>query len=1090
MFDDFLLNVYSEREEQRTEQPLGLSSFVNEVWLPPELVRRREPVRTTPPPISEQTRPAQADAVSPAGIENGGAEPSEKSSSLDRIQLVQPEFAKSVVDQIGLNPVRQEDQLAVEYLTATDPTARQLALENLSRLPGETARVRFVQMQSIDAAIRIDDSCSQLLSPQATQQERNDAKKELNEALKVLAGIAQDRTPAPGTLPGEATPRQSEVQKTVADILVKVGKDGFSAEVQQAKQDCFKDAMADRQTAERALNRFTKLDATPADRASAIKQLEDLNRKDSNRSFEPLLDRITTADSVMRLREARTPQARAEALQYLSKLGESGNVHAKAVERFIRDEAGNGIASDLLDTKNEGVAERATKTLGELVNKAGGSAAEIVADVCLRAALDKVSSHSNIDALTEARKKLEGLGESTTVKDWLAWTKNEEVLKRLGDPRTSKDAFEELKSSYRLGDPYAKVAMSKILLADASVASEKWEGLDSTKTVLGGKVSGKLDLSSLPTTERAKLQLAALEEIKENGVKVNGLSASEFTALALAFERNYDSEPFRTGIKEIFSGSFYRKVTGEERFTNHTHALTAARETEKGLNGLFDAMSLTRGNSVGARALLLEYARAANSPDNRLIVGDRTRLNDIGRSFDNQIGKTIDRARKGDETALSLLGLIASGVGKGNTLNNPQVFDKDRKSMVDGSDRAKRAGAALESIAETYSESVIKTLTDGLFKNMPDSGVRLETLGKVLSKTDNVTEKSKEALMKGLTSSDSQTRRSTARGIIFLLSDLNGKDLQDLVKYSSKELAVETGRNIESIPFSVGRKLVQSLTGSFLDGQGMDVVESATGKALMLGVLGRFVVSRDLSSLAKLSGKEGLKTIEAALDRDASSEELRQQVQDNAKVLQRTFGKMLLSIAGSSLEEGGRVRAISVLSNRDWNLDTRTDKQLREDLEAFGKRFGDNPGVSLALSKLSYNADKPSLAAQFRSLGLPSMSDVRVRALTESAVKQYGSEKVQQVLDATALFLALPADARAKLVPDTTDQEVRGRIIRQGVDPSQVLRQLADGSLSNQDSSLKFLLSEPSLEERVYKLHQELSAKNTEAHKELSTAKS
>ncbi|MBX9695477.1 MAG: hypothetical protein K2Z81_24035, partial [Cyanobacteria bacterium] len=107
-----------------------------------------------------------------------------------------------------------------------------------------------------------------------------------------------------------------------------------------------------------------------------------------------------------------------------------------------------------------------------------------------------------------------------------------------------------------------------------------------------------------------------------------------------------------------------------------------------------------------------------------------------------------------------------SGIGKGNSLNNPQIFSEERKTMLPGDERARRAGAALMEISQSNPDAVSKILSDGLLRIIPDAGVRLETLGKVMSDAGKATESGKEALFHGLSSPERKTRDSAARGVV------------------------------------------------------------------------------------------------------------------------------------------------------------------------------------------------------------------------------------------------------------------------------------------------------------------------------------
>ncbi|MBX9692512.1 MAG: hypothetical protein K2Z81_09015, partial [Cyanobacteria bacterium] len=563
----------------------------------------------TPPPsplgLEAWSRPQSAqDATKPTEQEKPVAANNE--SALDTAKKLLPEFTDTVGKQIGQNPTRQEDLLALDYLTAKDPQSRKDALDKLSGLTDANGRMRFAQINLIDKAVKIDQQGKLLDSPMLTPPQRDQANKDLVASIKDLARGLSDGTRPPGSLPGEGNAAKPDaMDNTITGVLTKLRENGKGAHVEQALQDRTVERVNERQETRDAMSRFAKADATPGDRELSLRQLADLNKKLPRRELTSSLEEMTAVDSVLRMKEAKTPSDLAQELKRLKELGDNGNSQAARLERFLKSSAGQGVMANLLDTKNEGVADRAAKTIKDLLDKPDGKAAELVTGVKVKDIFKDFpqDGKASLEQLQTARKALEGLGESPQAKDWLNWTKSEELLKKLGDPETSKKAFEELKESFRQGDQYAKTAMSKILLSDSGDLSRKWENLDSTKTALGGKPIGNLDLSGLSSEERSSLRLGTLTEMKESGVKLNGLSRSETSALGLAFQSNIDNESFKKGAQELFTGIFDRGVTAEERKTNHDRAISAAKETEQALYGLFDAMSLSDTSKPGGKAL-------------------------------------------------------------------------------------------------------------------------------------------------------------------------------------------------------------------------------------------------------------------------------------------------------------------------------------------------------------------------------------------------------------------------------------------------------------------------------------------------------
>ncbi|MBX9695423.1 MAG: hypothetical protein K2Z81_23765, partial [Cyanobacteria bacterium] len=354
--------------------------------------------------------------------------------------------------------------------------------------------------------------------------------------------------------------------------------------------------------------------------------------------------------------------------------------------------------------------------------------------------------------------------------------------------------------------------------------------------------------------------------------------------------------------------------------------------------------------------------------------------------------------------------------------------------MVPGNDRAKRAGAVLEEIGKGRPEEVIAALSDKSLTTTPDAGVRLETLGKVMNQSGKFTEQGKEALLQGLASPHKQTRESAARGVVESLGKLNGKDITEVVNRPSPELSAELARNVDRIPGPVGRELAKRLTESITEGTGQGVKDRVTQQANMLGSLGRFVGPHDIAALGRLAGTDGLKNIEKNLRQDVTLSD-GAEVKDTARDLQKTVGKALLNIADSSLDEGGRSRAISTLADKDWGLSVREDQGFKKDLETFGKKHADNPTVSDAVSRMSLGAEKPTLAGQFRGMGVP-LSDSVIARLTDRAVTKLGAAKVQEVVNRIGLFNALPPDARAKVSgsSDTIDEGEKLNLSGKSVD--------------------------------------------------------
>ncbi|MBX9692746.1 MAG: hypothetical protein K2Z81_10205, partial [Cyanobacteria bacterium] len=960
--------------------------FAIEVWSPPAR-------------NSGQHQASRLDADGlPARKEEteGGKEIESDSSSWDLANLQLPEVARFVLDQIQLNPSKLEDQLSFAFLRARDELGRKTALDQLSQL-GATGRQRSAQMNIINNAIKIAEIGRRFESPHLMPQEKILAEKELVDLLKSLVRKLPEVSRHAGAMTDELpAARVSSVDEAMARLLNQARRMGRGAEVQRAFEECIRERLQEQLVVRDALSRFASVQAPPEDRKSALRELGKVSSTNSG-VLEDLLAQMTAADSVLCLKEATSPSDLAHEVARLKTMALSGNKYAAQIDKQLNT-AGD-FWRELFDG-DKAVAEKSVKALQQLVERKDGKAFELVTLVRIREAMSSISSRGEPtkETLEAIRVKLERLGESPLVNDWLAWTKNEENLQNLASPENSRRGLENLTQSYQQEDRYARTALSQLLLSGSPETTVTWQKLDSTSSDHGGKPGGFVNLSRLSVEQRNELKLAALAEIKKN-VKENTLTRSESAALGLALRENPENQPFRQAVQEILEGALNRGVSADERKTNHRRAIEAGKATEEVLSGLFDALSHTDLTTSGGRLLLLEYVRGANCSDNVFLAGDRSRIGDIGRGFNQQIERSIEKAKTGDRSAMLLLAFISAGIGKVNSLNNPSVLNAESTAMVPGNERARRAAIALLEIAQSRPSEVITALSDKALAHFPDDGLRLETLGKVMSQAGMLTGSSKESLFEGLASPSRETRASSARGIVECIHKLKAEDLAAIAERPSAELAAALSNRVDRIPGPVGRALAQRITeGIARDVRSNGGEECLFQRADMLGALGRFVGAQEIGTLTRLSGERGLKTMSLHLG------------QENARAVQKFLGKTLLTIGTASLDEGGRARAIAALAGNDWGL----DRQLDREIASFGKRYADNPSVSEAVTRLISTGDRPTLAAQFRRMGVP-IGDASVATMTENAITRYGAEKVQTIIDRIALFNALPPEERARV---------------------------------------------------------------------------
>ncbi len=928
--------------------------------------------------------------------------------ALDVANRVLPEFTGSVLAQIG-QAARPADQLAVVYLTTNEAADRQLALEQLSELTDPDGIARFMQVHLLHHASRATELSEQLRAPHITETERTQKQTELIAAIKELAMTIFDGSTTPGSLPTAVKPHSTDaLNDAIAQVFSKLRTDGAGADVHTALQQASIERGSQTRLVNESLTKFSNSAATPDDRAEAIARIEQVNKNRPRRELTDLLAELRTADAVFQLKEARTADQLAAKLNLLTGLSDAGNLHAAIVNRYLTDGGQRDLGANLARGGEQ--AERAARTLADLVNSSAGKAAESIASVRVKEILQSWPADGRASAtqLEDARKNLESLGQSEVAGDWLGLIKAQLLLKRLGEPGQSERAFQELKDAYRLGDSYAKIAMSTILLSGSADLTTKWQALDSTRDAIGNKPVGVLDLSQLSGPERNALKANALKEFESIRQQGNGLSRYEAAALGLALQASQTDtseagRQFNSEIRAVLASIFERGITSDQRRTNHEDAITAARETEQTLIGLFDALSLSNANDPGTRALMVEYVKAANSADNVFLAGDRSQINDIGRSFDAQVNLTIAKARNGNQSAILLLGFLAGGAGKNNSLNNPLVANETRSAMVPGNDRSKRVATALEEIAAIRPDEVICALSDRLQTTLPDSAVRLETLGKIMALTGRFTNQAREALYEGLSSPVKTARESAARGLFAFARNFSTGDLDQIVERPSAELTAELSGNVDRIPSTTGRDLTKRLVDSISASTGGDLKDRISLLASMAGSLGRFITVEDLVSLTKYAGDAGVRLLERMQGEGGS--------EDSAKEVQQLLGKTLLSIAESAVDEASRSRAITALASGNWGISIRDDQQFKRNLEAFAVKHSDNLAVSDAVSKLTYGAQRPSLAAQFKELGLP-LSDAAIDRLTEQAITRYGAAKLQEVLTRIALFNSLSLDAR------------------------------------------------------------------------------
>ncbi|MBX9692776.1 MAG: hypothetical protein K2Z81_10355, partial [Cyanobacteria bacterium] len=262
MYEQLFSNAFPS-DESLNDVPQGVRNFSADVWSRPADKQEQEATDTK----------------------------SKQETSLDVSLRLHPELTKMVLERIARNPVRQEDKLAVEYLMAKDPAARNMAMRKLSELTDENGRMRFLDIQLLDSTITINDSIALLESPRLAQRDRDLAKKSLQDSLAILADRVASNGQGVGVLPGERSSKVDQSQEAILKLLRDVSDRGYGADVQQAQLKTLMDNANDRRLATDALSRFAEPTATKGDRAIALKQISDLKKKSSKNTSTDLLEK-------------------------------------------------------------------------------------------------------------------------------------------------------------------------------------------------------------------------------------------------------------------------------------------------------------------------------------------------------------------------------------------------------------------------------------------------------------------------------------------------------------------------------------------------------------------------------------------------------------------------------------------------------------------------------------------------------------------------------------------------------------------------------------------------------------------------------
>ncbi len=779
--------------------------------------------------------------------------------------------------------------------------------------------------------------------------------------LAMLSWSNQHSPFLPSNRPFEGS-RDKQTEAISKEFLQFANNPVFFQALQQAQHRAYLQTLDQQNRSDQEVGNFcareTGIEQRSQKRLDAIANIEKLNN-DSGSGFSNLLRFLDAADISEGLRESTDPK---QTLDYLTKLAgkeKGGNKEAQELNEWLKSKVGKNAFEQVLKDLAKGdplnpqhdklAAQDAQKYLTAIVKGADNPFSIKLDEYRLGAIGQNLGPKPSLEQLSIAHKtlQLEAKSGNKGAPDQLTKVDVAIALKKISSPDTFKEGKEMMLGLAIEDNQLARQTAIELLLSDNKNGLKKFDEI--TKTDRSSTMFP--DLSNLSSEQKMELKRAIVDQIKKQVEAGGGLTATESAGLGLAIvaAREGNEHELAGKIGAVFDGIFERelpdKIDPKERAKQVLHS---AKQTEEVLDGLYQAIQKT-GYKEGSSEVHLAYqfSKGARSKHNIFIPDSRSKVNDVGNRFSEQVKNLMNLAKTGHPTALQVVASLSAGVGDGNEKASKPVFDSSSNTYKNG-DLSSRSGKFLEDLASfspDMRQKVLKVLTGNQQTQLiAGKGVRCQTLGKIAAQNiDDVPESVRKTLRDKLLINPS----GATKGLMELAPILDSEDVKEMARRASRDLVNELKTSANSLNPEAGRLLAKELVKVMSSATSSPTTRENAVRAL--AELAPYHGGAEvIEALTAFGGKEGLSRLSWSIKGEL---ELRfeEDRTEEARKLQALSGDVLLSIAQWGNDSFERSLAFSRFADRSWMP---IDKIWTEQIKSILKNNPDSPTIQQLAPKI------------------------------------------------------------------------------------------------------------------------------------------
>ncbi|MBY0547189.1 MAG: type II toxin-antitoxin system HigB family toxin [Candidatus Obscuribacterales bacterium] len=552
--------------------------------------------------------------------------------------------------------------------------------------------------------------------------------------------------------------------------------------------------------------------------------------------------------------------------------------------------------------------------------------------------------------------------------EWLEWTKSAKLLADLNECKDLKAASESIKALTdlaRLGNSYAKRALSAFLLSDCDQDLQlDWYQKGNCR--VNGKplfVPDKIaELARNNNAEFTALKNQAIEAIASCTGRPK-LPIEKGDAAALAISLAYATDKIQTDPK-------LAPVT--QVYADKAAALLNRATTER-MTSAEDGKSYLCPDCIGALAGLTEIL-SSNQRGRESLIPVFLRGTE-NRAFYDALPTLRSKVLDGDKVSIEITAAIAGGTGD---------FPGDWRASSEVLQRAclltELRGKIIPQLLHSFSER-------------GDKAHLLEALGGAAANEKAIPDEVRAALQKGIASSDQRTHRSAVEGLMKTVALWTEQDLETIKNNLSPDMVRGIEKVADAIPEQLRAKLLDYCV-TMLDPRSPagKAPEAALKERLAavdtIKALARYVQKDQVDKIAQLGDLEGLVVTDPRFKDAVGAKRLSEVVglsPAGAQQLQTEAGKALLHIMMKTADSGTKAEAFDAFAAVRWP--GVGNDAVRQALVSYAKGLDCPPELVDQINKIVYDANLPMpVSAVFRHT-MPGLDRGTYQSFAAEAIK-------------------------------------------------------------------------------------------------------